>query len=634
MLHLNNIKKSFTYKTILEGFSLHISPGEKIGLIGKNGAGKTTILKIIAGLLEPDKGEIIIAPKTSISYLPQERQCNSDNSLYDEMLTIFSSAFILEKKLREMESKMQQMSEESNDMEILLKEYSALQEKLDLMDISTIAAKIGKVLSGLGFKKEDYEKTTKHFSGGWQARAELAKILLEKPNLLLLDEPTNHLDLEAIEWLEEYLKGYGGSYIIVSHDRYLLDKLTEKTVEFENGKAFEYDGNYSYYLTEKEHRQKLQEEKYKNQQKYLDKTRRFVERFRYKATKASQVKSREKMMEKMDLVEDVEKSNQKIKFSFLFENQSGREVIEVKNLKKSYNDKVVIDKINFLVERGDVIAITGKNGTGKSTLIKIIADEVLPDKGRVSFGYNVKPAYFSQHQAEKLTLEKSILEELRDSSPLSITDEALRTILGCFLFVGDDVFKKISTLSGGEKSRIALSKIITQPSNLLLLDEPTNHLDISSLEVLEKALKDYEGTVLFITHDRFFMDKLANKIFEIEDGSLNIYGGNYTYYTDRKKKLLLQKESLKKEEPVLRKSPKIHKKRKKAVKKPGIENKIEAIENKIEKTENEIQSIEEKMAEASFFKDQANKEVIEEYSKLKKLLPDLYKKWEELAETE
>jgi len=540
MIHLKNIEKSFIHKIVMKGFSLHIAPGEKAGLIGSNGSGKTTLLKMMAGLMSPDKGEVVIAPKTTITYLPQERQCKSDNTLYDEMLNIFSEVFELEEKLREMETKMQNLPVHAREMDILLKEYSALQGQLDILEVSTIDSKIGKVLSGLGFSISDHSKVAKHFSGGWQARIELAKILLKAPNLLLLDEPTNHLDLEAIEWLEDYLLNYKGSFIIVSHDRYLLDKLTQKTLEIERGVLSEYDGNYSYYSVEKEHRIKLQEEKYKDQQKYLDKSQKFIERFRYKATKARQVKSREKMLEKIEKISSVEQEKRKIKFSFLFESQSGREVITVKNLARSYDNKAVIEKVNFLIERGERIAITGKNGTGKSTLLKLIAGIITPDKGKIDFGYNVTPAYFSQHQAESLNMENSVLEELRNSAPLSISDQTIRTILGCFLFIQDDAFKKINTLSGGEKARLALARIIIQPSNLLLLDEPTNHLDISSLEVMEEALEDYPGTILFVTHDRFFMDRLADRVFEIDENTLNIYQGNYSYYINRKKKLLAE----------------------------------------------------------------------------------------------
>jgi len=622
MLHLNNICKTFEHQEILKGISLHIGPGEKVGLIGNNGTGKSTLMKIISGLINPDKGDIIIAPHTEIAYLPQERQCNTDNTLYDEMLSLFRDVFEIEQTMRELEAKM----EHGKDIDEILKKYSEAQSKLDSLEVSTIEAKIGKVLYGLGFKHEDLAKITTCFSGGWQARIELAKILLKNPDILLLDEPTNHLDLEAIEWLEEFLVNYNGSFIIVSHDRYLLDKLTERTVELERGKIYLYPGNYSFYTMEKEHRRELLEEKYEDQQKYLEKSQRFIERFRYKATKARQVKSREKMLEKLDRASLPETDERKIKFSFLFEKQSGREVITAKNIAKSYDGKSIIKNIEFLIERGDKIAITGKNGSGKSTLIKIIAGILPSDRGKYETGYNVIPAYFAQHQAENLNTEKTVMEELRDTASLSITDQALRTILGCFLFRNEDVFKKIGDLSGGEKSRVALAKIIVKPSNLLLMDEPTNHLDISSMEVLENALEEYNGTLLFISHDRYFIDRLATRIFEIENEELHIYDGTYSYYVDKKKKEIKEKS------PGI--EVKSHRKKKikeKKRKDTGEKYPVKAIEEEIEKKEKRIKEIELSMAEEGFYQDPSKKHLIEEYSNIKKDLPSLYEKWENLV---
>ncbi|HPZ07887.1 MAG TPA: ABC-F family ATP-binding cassette domain-containing protein [Candidatus Eremiobacteraeota bacterium] len=607
----------------MQNLSLHISPGDRAGLIGNNGTGKSTLMKIIAGIIKSDKGDIIPAPHIEIAYLPQERQCNTDKTLYDEMLSLFSEVFEIEQFMRELEMKMQ--TEEN--IEEILRKYSEAQSKLDTLEVSTIEAKIGKVLYGLGFKYEDTKKITSHFSGGWQARIELAKILLKNPDLLLLDEPTNHLDLEAIEWLEEFLLNYNGSYLIVSHDRYLLDRLTERTLEIEKGKIYDYPGNYSYYIMEKEHRQELAEIKYENQQKYLEKSQRFIDRFRYKATKARQVKSREKKLEKIEKIIPYERNEKKIKFTFLFETQSGREVIKIKNLSKSYDDKCVIKKAEFLVKRGDKIALTGKNGSGKSTLIKILAGLLPFDKGKVDFGYNVSPAYFSQHQGESLNGQNSVLQELREIAPLSITDQALRTILGCFLFTGEDVFKEIKDLSGGEKSRVALAKIIVKPSNLLLMDEPTNHLDISSLEVLEEALLEYAGTILFISHDRYFIDRLADMVFEIEDGELNIYEGDYSYYIEKKKKILKEKHEQessgsKKKRP----SPKKNKE------KISLEEELrKSIEEEIEMKEERIKEIEIDMATEGFYKNFNSKEIIEEYTRLKRELPLLYEKWEELV---
>lgn len=622
MLHLNNIYKTFEHQEILKGISLHIGPGEKVGLIGNNGTGKSTLMKIISGLIPPDKGEIIIAPHTEISYLPQERQCNTGNSLYDEMLSLFRDVFDIERTMRDLEIKM----ELGKDIDEILRKYSEAQSKLDSLEVSTIEAKIGKVLYGLGFKHEDLTKVTSCFSGGWQARIELAKILLKNPDMLLLDEPTNHLDLEAIEWLEEFLVNYNGSFIIVSHDRYLLDKLTERTVELERGRIYLYPGNYSFYTIEKEHRRELLEEKYEDQQKYLEKSQRFIERFRYKATKARQVKSREKMLEKLDRTSLPETDERKIKFSFLFEKQSGREVITAKNMAKSYDGKSIIKNVEFLIERGDKIAITGKNGSGKSTLIKIIAGIIPSDRGKYETGYNVIPAYFAQHQAENLNTENTIMEELRETASLSITDQALRTILGCFLFRNEDVFKKIGDLSGGEKSRVALAKIIVKPSNLLLMDEPTNHLDISSMEVLENALEEYDGTLLFISHDRYFIDRLGTRIFEIENEELRIYDGNYSYYIDKKKKEIKEKSP-----GIEVKSQRKKKTKEKKIKEIKEEEIIKAIEEEIEKKEKRIKEIETSMGEEGFYQNPSSKNLIDQYSTIKKELSSLYDKWENLV---
>lgn len=531
MLRLEHISKIYPTGLVLKDINWEVKPGDRVGLVGVNGAGKSTQLKIIAGEIEPTSGEIIRPSSLKIAYLTQEFEVNPSHTVREEFWTVFQEANQIHESLTEVQHEMQTATPEKLDQ--LIKKLDRLHRDLEAIGGYTLESQIEKILPEMGFDSEDGDRLVSAFSGGWQMRMSLGKILLQEPDLLLLDEPTNHLDLETIEWLETYLKGLTTPMVIVSHDREFLDRLCTQIVETEQGVSKTYLGNYSAYLQQKEEAELAQLSAYERQQKELEKQQAFIERFRASATRSTQAKSREKQLDKIERIEAPTSFSQTLKFRFPAAVRSGREVVNIKDLTHFYDDKILFLGTELLVERGDRIAFLGPNGCGKSTLLRLIMGLEVPTEGKVSLGeHNVIPGYFEQNQAEALDLEKTVMDTIHDEVP-DWKNEEVRTLLGRFLFSGDTVFKQVGALSGGEKARLALAKLLLQPVNCLILDEPTNHLDIPAKEMLEEALQHYDGTVLIVSHDRYFISRVANKIVEIRDGEFRVYLGDYHYYLDK-----------------------------------------------------------------------------------------------------
>ncbi|OIP72493.1 MAG: lysophospholipase [Oscillatoriales cyanobacterium CG2_30_40_61] len=531
MLRLEHISKIYSTGLVLKDVNWEVKPGDRVGLVGVNGAGKSTQLKIIAGEMEPTSGEIIRPASLKIAYLTQEFEVNPTHTVREEFWTVFTAANQIQESLTQVQHEMQTASPEELDQ--LIKKLDRLHRDFEAIGGYTLESQIEKILPEMGFESEDGDRLVSAFSGGWQMRMSLGKILLQEPDLLLLDEPTNHLDLETIEWLEIYLKGLTTPMVIVSHDREFLDRLCTQIVETEQGVSKTYLGNYSAYLQQKEDAELAQLSAYDRQQKELEKQQAFVERFRASATRSTQAKSREKQLDKIERIEAPTSSSRTLKFRFPASVRSGREVVNIQDLTHFYDSKVLFLGTDLLVERGDRIAFLGPNGCGKSTLLRLIMGLEEPTEGKVGLGeHNVMPGYFEQNQAEALDLEKTVMDTIHDEVP-DWKNEEVRTLLGRFLFSGDTVLKQVNALSGGEKARLALAKLLLQPVNCLILDEPTNHLDIPAKEMLEEALQHYDGTVLIVSHDRYFISKVANKIVEIRDGEFQVYLGDYHYYLDK-----------------------------------------------------------------------------------------------------
>jgi ATP-binding cassette subfamily F protein 3 len=532
MIQLSGAGKRFGHKLLFENADWLITPQDRIGLVGANGTGKSTLMKILAGLETLDYGSITIAKGISAGYLPQDGLTLSGQTVFAECMSVFDELRGMEREMEDLTRRMSEIPHESAEYAQVADRFHRIEHEFQTRDGYAIEAKVGTVLTGLGFKKEDWTRLTDEFSGGWQMRIALAKLLLQKPNLLLLDEPTNHLDLEARNWLEEYLNEYPYAFLLISHDRYFLDITVKKTAEIWNKQIFFYTGNYDKYLTEKTQRREQLEAAYHNQRERIEQLEVFINRFRYQATKAKQVQSRIKELEKIERIE-IPAEEKTIHFSFPQPKPSGRIVAEVKDVAKSYGPKEVFRGVNFMIERGDRIALVGVNGAGKSTLIKLLAGTEPLSAGEYKLGHNVESDYFAQDQYKELDANARILDDIEKLSPRS-TQTELRSLLGCFLFQADDVFKRIGVLSGGERGRYALLRLLLHPANFLLLDEPTNHLDMRAKDILLEALAAYSGTVVLVSHDRYFIDKLATRVFEIGDGRVEIYPGNYEDYRWRK----------------------------------------------------------------------------------------------------
>jgi ATP-binding cassette subfamily F protein 3 len=532
MLQLADAGKRFGPKLLFEHANWLITPDERTALVGANGTGKSTLMKILAGLDGLDYGTVQRAKGMTIGYLPQDGLALSGRSVFEECLSVFD-------ELRGMEAEFQQLSHSLAELDHNSAEYAAaadrfshIEGRLRALDGYALDAQVGTVLTGLGFAKTDWARQTQEFSGGWQMRIALAKLLLARPDLLLLDEPTNHLDLETRNWLENYLKSYPNGYILISHDRYFLDVTVNKVIEVWNKSLHTYHGNYEKYLQQKTERRAQLEAAYRNQREHIEHLEAFINRFRYQATKAKQVQSRIKELDKIVRIE-IPEEEPIIHFTFPQPPASGRTVAEATHLKKSYGPKEVLTDVNFTIERGDRIALVGVNGAGKSTLVRLLSGEDQPTGGTLKLGHNVLAEYFAQDQYKVLDHNARMLDDISRTAP-KVPETELRSLLGCFLFSGDDVFKPLGVLSGGERNRYALARILVSPANFLLLDEPTNHLDLRAKDVLLEAIQSFTGTVLFVSHDRYFIDKLATRVFEVENGTLQVYPGNYEDYMWRK----------------------------------------------------------------------------------------------------
>jgi ATP-binding cassette subfamily F protein 3 len=528
MLSLQNAGKRFGPRVLFLEANWLIRSREKTALVGANGTGKSTLMKVLAGLESLDYGGLQQTRGMSIGYLPQEGLLLTGRSIFDECLTVFDELREMERETERLAGQLAELDHASPEYDSAAERYSMLQERFHALDGYALDAQVGAVLTGLGFSKTDWTRQTDEFSGGWQMRIALAKLLLAKPNLLLLDEPTNHLDLETRNWLEEYLKSYPFGYILISHDRYFLDVTIDRTVEIWNKRLNIYQGNYTKYLSQKDERRTQLEAAYRNQKIQIEHLEAFINRFRAQATKAKQVQSRIKELEKIERIE-IPEEEPVIHFKFPQPPPSGRTVVEAEGLSKSYGSKLVLDNVKFAIERGDRVALVGVNGAGKSTLIRLLTGAEAPTAGAVRLGHNVVSEYFAQDQYKVLDGAARMLDDISRAA-LKVPEVELRSLLGCFLFRGDDVFKPLGVLSGGERNRFALARILVSPSNFLLLDEPTNHLDMRAKDVLLEAIAAFSGTVVFVSHDRYFIDRLATRVLEVEGGKVTSHEGNYEDY--------------------------------------------------------------------------------------------------------
>ncbi len=532
MLRLERISKIYPNAEVLKDVTWEVNPGERIGLVGANGAGKSTQLKIIKGEIEPTSGEVVRRASLKIGYLTQEFEVEPSRTVNQEFWTVFSEANARQNELAKVAQQMETV--QGDELDNLIHQLDRLQREFEALDGYILESAIAKILPEMGFAIEDSERLVSDFSCGWQMRMSLGKILLQEPDLLLLDEPTNHLDYETVDWLEGYLKGLNIPMVIVSHEREFLNKICTKIVETERGISTTYIGNYSDYIQQKTLSKEIQENTYQRQQKEIEKQQAFIDRFRASATRSTQAKSREKQLESMERVEAPIAELKSLTFEFPPAPKSGKEVVIIQDLVHIYDEQILFLGANLMVERGDRLAFLGPNGAGKSTLLRLIMGIEKASEGIVNLGkHNILPGYFEQNQAEALDLSKTVMNTVHDEVP-DWKNVEVRSLLGRFLFSGDTVFKKVEGLSGGEKARLALVKMLLQPANLLVLDEPTNHLDIPAKEMLENALSKYDGTVLLVSHDRYFISQVANKIVELRDGELIVYPGNYYYYLEKK----------------------------------------------------------------------------------------------------
>jgi ATP-binding cassette, subfamily F, member 3 len=635
MISISDLDFHFGSRALYDGASLHIKPKDKIGLIGLNGTGKSTLLRLLVGEYRPDGGSISMSKEVTLGFLNQDLlSYDTHESILHVAMEAFEEAKELEKRIEEV---LVQFETDYNDE--LANKLADLQERFEALGGYTMQARAEEILEGLGFTTEELAKPLKTFSGGWRMRVMLAKILLQQPSLLLLDEPTNHLDLPSIKWIEEYLADYEGAVVIVSHDRAFLDRTTNTTVEVIGGKLVPYAGNYSYYLEEKEERNAIQKGAFENQQAQIRQAERFIERFKAKASKAKQAQSRVKLLDKLERVEDVAQDAAKVNIKFQFKVEPGRHILRMEHVTKKYDQKLIFRDTNVHIERGDKIALIGANGKGKSTLMRLVAGTEAPTAGKHQLGHNVIMSFYAQHQLESLTLDNEILQEMSEAGSKR-NDMELRSVLGSFLFTGEEVFKKIKVLSGGEKSRVALAKTLISEANFLLLDEPTNHLDMVSVNILIQALEQYQGTFIVISHDRFFVENVATKIWYIEDYQLKEYPGTYAEYEQWQDE---RDRAAKKNGAQLPTPPKTAKPAEVAAPKPSTNGhsngsakkspkELQEVETRITTLEKELAQYEAQLADAGTYSNAAKlKDATVKFDAVKKELETLTKRWEELV---
>lgn len=633
MLTLNNLTYEIAGEPLFSEINWQLKPGDRVGLIGKNGAGKSTLLKIITGEYSPTKGEVAMPNQTRLGYLNQDLlSLTSDQSILEVALSAFEKELKLENQIDQLLQKMEDSYSDELGFEL-----ADLQDQFNAMDGYSIQSKTEKVLEGLGFPTSRLGDAFSSFSGGWRMRVILAKILLQQPDILLLDEPTNHLDLPAIEWLENYLNDYHGAVVIVSHDRTFLDRMVNAIGEIWNRKFYYYPGNYSNYLIKKEEWLEHNQKVFENQQSYIKQQERFIERFKAKASKAKQAQSKIKALEKLERVESIEDQDSVMSLNFDLAIQSGKEVLNAKEISMGYSpENPIFSSTDFTIRRGQKIAVIGANGKGKTTLLKIMNQHV-DFQGDLKLGHNVVPSFFAQHQLEALGLEHEILEELQHATS-ERTDLELRTLLGCFLFTGDDVFKKIKVLSGGEKARVALAKTLVSGANFLLLDEPTNHLDIQSINILSEALNQFEGTLIMVSHDRYFINNVADEIWWIEDEQVKVYPGTYKEYLNYQSNRETTTSNQEKQNGLEQKSKKDYKKNKTIALKDensqkSLEKKMHLKEEEMNELKTEMLKIDAKLAELSYQnKTEEIGLITEERKKVERNLDKLNQEYEELYE--
>jgi ATP-binding cassette subfamily F protein 3 len=637
VISINNLTVSFGGFTLFDNVNFHINENDKIGLVGKNGAGKTTILKIVAGIIAPSGGAVQQPSEITIGYLPQEMEYSKKSTVIEETLKAFSHIKTIEERIAKINKDICERTDfESDSYHDLIVKFNELNDKLNLYGTINPQALSERILKGLGFSRSDLDRERATLSLGWNMRIELAKILLRKPDILLLDEPTNHLDIESIRWLESYLQGFRGALVLISHDRRFLDSVTNRTVEIMLGKINDYKVPYTKYTQLRRERLEQQKAAYDNQQKLIEKTEDFIERFRYKATKSNQVQSRIKQLDKLDRIEVEEEDKAKLYLKFPPAPRSGNVALKSIDVKMSFGEKCIFDKANITIERGEKIALLGKNGEGKTTFMRLITGELTPVSGRIELGHNVSLGYYAQNQEDLLNKEDTVFETL-DNAATGDVRTKLRDILGSFLFRGEDIDKKVAVLSGGEKSRLAMAKLMLKPYNLLALDEPTNHMDIRSKDILKQALLKYDGTLVIVSHDRDFLDGLVNKIYEFKDGAVREHLGTFEEFLSRKNiesldELELEKSALKaapeakKQESVVPVDQNLKREQEREQKRR--EAKIEKCEKRIEELESKIASAEKELAGVT----DAVKilSLVEGYEKIKKELNSEMEEWEKL----
>ena len=632
VLSCSNISKSYGANTILENISFSIEDGDKIGLIGLNGSGKTTLFNILAGEILNDSGDIYIQKDLKIGYLKQHTNIESNLTIFDECLEVFKPLIEMEKVLRNLEHKisLESSNGHSDKLDSLLNEYSILLEEFNNQNGYGYRSEIKGVLKGLGFSDEEMDKNANVLSGGQKARLSLAKLLLEKPNVLLLDEPTNHLDIDAINWLENFLKEYNGAVLTISHDRYFLNNVVSKIFLLENKNIKIYNTNYTKYMEQRKKDLEILKKQYENQQKEIKRQEEIIQRFSNYGGKRyiKQAQARQKLLDKMKLL-DKPIDDKKAKINFEPKIKSGRDVLKVENLGKSFKEYELFKDINFNIYRGEKVGLIGPNGVGKTTLFKTILNEIPYEEGNITIGQHVHIGYFDQEQTN-LNLNNTVIDEIWDEHP-KLNHFEIRTILSHFLFIGDDIFKEISELSGGERGRLQLLKMMLSDANFLLMDEPTNHLDIDSKEVLEDALIEYEGTVLVISHDRYFLNKVADKILEMTEDGIIEYLGNYDYYLEKKNETVIEedeefktKTQIKLERKKEREKQKLYRKKK---------NKIENLENLIEKNEIKIENLDKLLCDPKIYENPEKAlELSQEREEIQLKLDKLYDEWIILTE--
>ncbi len=654
MIQLSGAGKGFGHKLLFENADWLITPHDRVGLVGGNGTGKSTLMKILAGMDTFDYGALTVAKGTSAGYLPQDGLALSGRTVFAECMSVFDDLKAMEVELESLTHSMAELDHTSAEYDAVAERYHRVEHEFRTRDGYSIESEVGRVLMGLGFRKEDWPRLTDEFSGGWQMRLALAKLLLQQPNLLLLDEPTNHLDLEARNWLEEYLQNYPHAIVLISHDRYFLDVTVNKIAEIWNKRLWFYTGNYDKFTAQKTQRNEQLLAAYKNQRDRIEQLEVFINRFRYTATKAKQVQSRIKELEKIERIE-IPPEEKTIHFSFPQPKPSGRIVAEFEGVAKTYpgkngsGPKEVFRNVNFMIERGDRIALVGVNGAGKSTLIKLLAGTEPVTHGEYRLGHNVEADYFAQDQYKELNPDARMIDDLGDASPGSGQTE-LRSLLGCFLFSEDDVFKKIGVLSGGERGRYALLRLLLHPANFLLLDEPTNHLDLRAKDVLLEALMKYTGTVVFVSHDRYFIDNLATRVFEVGSGKVEVFPGNYEDYLWRKQggqhvaptlDDVPGAKAARNELPSEAKPAVVTptngdqavadpKKRLNPIKRKQMEDRVHELENKIAETEDAIARLETTLQ--NFVSAEESQRQSQELDQLKAAHAKLLEDWEELTQ--